>query len=479
MRAGAAVAVLTALALALRLPGLDDSLFGDELFTFAAATDGGLGDAIEGAQRESSPPLHFMLAWLFAKLGDETVTIRLPSLVAGLAAVPATYVLGRRTVGRQAAVVGAAIVALSATAIFYSHEARAYALSALLVIVVLAALLEACDGGGWRWWALVWAASAGAIYSHYTAALPLAAAFAWVVWAHRDRLRALLVTSAAVGFVYLPWLPSVGTDPLLGGDYLSGDVILRSFARLLPGHPYVTLPDLPGTPLTALLGLCALTGIAFVAARARREAVRPSPELVLLLGIVLVTPAGLLLYSLFGTDIYGSRYLIVILAPLALVLGAVLTAPPRPIAAVLTAGALLAVGAGGLSTAFDADDRRPPYRQAAEYVEASLRPGDGLAEVPLFLNRDPSQRVFTAHLDRPRRVFKALPVRQPDGSYAPVLEPGAWEPIRRGRDLYVVGPQTVAGFVPPIPPRGLRVRNLGQRRWRGVIPVVVLRYGPR
>lgn len=480
MRAGVALAALTGLALALRLPGLDESLFGDELFTYAAATEGGAGDAIDGARRESTPPGHFLMAWLSAKLGDDTVTVRLPSLVAGVAAVPATYWLGRRAVGRPAALAGAAIVALSSTAIFYSDEARAYAVTALLVTVALAALLEACDRGGRRWWVVVWAASAGAIYCHYTAALPLAAAFAWFLWARRDRLRPLLATAAAVGIAYLPWVPSFGTDSLLGGDYLSAESVVRFTARLLPGHPYVPLPELPGTPWAALLGVSVAAGLAFLVARARRGEAprRPSPELVLLLAAVALTPAGLLLYSLLGTDIYQPRYLLVVLAPLALLLGALLTAPPGRLGIATAAAALVAVGAGGASTAFDPDDRRPAYRQAAEHVEERLRPGDGLAEVPLFLNPDPSQRIFTVQLDEPRRVFLAVPVRRPDGSYAPVLAPAAWEPVRRGRELYVVLPETPAGFVPPPPPRGLRARRLEERRWRGFVRVAVVRYGP-
>ena len=479
MRGWLAAAGLTALALALRIPGFDDSLFGDELFTHALATRGGLGDVVDGVREaESTPPLYFILAWLCAKVGDATVTIRLPSLLLGVAAVPATYWLGSRTVGTRPALAGTAIVATSATAIFYSTEARAYAAAACLVTVALVALLAACAGGGRRWWVLVWAASAGALYCHYTAWLPLVAAFGWVLWARRERARSLLLTAAAVGIAYVPWLPFAGTDPLLGtGGHFTAESFVRFSFRSLPGHPYMTLPELPGRPLLVLLGLSVAVALAVVGARVRRAAVRPvpSPELVLLMAATVATPAGLAAYSLFGTDIYQPRSLLLSLAPLALLLGALLTAPRGALGAATTAAGLLAIAAGGFMAAFDVDARRPPYGEVAELVDSQLRAGDGVAEVPLFL-RGPPQRIFRVQLDDPRRVFQALPVRRADGSYGVVLEPAAWAPVRRGGTLYVVVPQTPAGFVPPTPPRGLRVRVVETRRLRGLIDVELVRY---
>lgn len=146
----APVAAITLLALAVRLAGLDESLFGDELFTHEIATRPAFGDmlgAVAG-DLEISPPLYFVFAWLGAKIGDPQVWLRVPALVAGVATVPALYVLGVRTVGRPAALVGAAALALSPVAIFYSAEARAYSLTALFVVLSAIALLAALERGG-------------------------------------------------------------------------------------------------------------------------------------------------------------------------------------------------------------------------------------------------------------------------------------------------------------------------------------------
>ena len=56
--APAAVFTLVLLALALRLPGLGQSLYGDELFTYELAIRPSLGDALAGVRSslEVSPP---------------------------------------------------------------------------------------------------------------------------------------------------------------------------------------------------------------------------------------------------------------------------------------------------------------------------------------------------------------------------------------------------------------------------------------
>ena len=65
--------------------------------------------------------------------------MRLPSLIAGTATIPLVYLLGVRTLGRTAGLIAAAVIALSPFMIYYSVEARAYAL--------MIALLTRLDAG--------------------------------------------------------------------------------------------------------------------------------------------------------------------------------------------------------------------------------------------------------------------------------------------------------------------------------------------
>src|SRR5919108_6536164 len=108
------VVALSALGLGLRLALLGQSLFADELSTWWIVSTHGLGGVVSTvhSDAEITPPLYFVLAWLFTRVHESPELLRLPSLLAGVAAVPLTYLLGARTLGRAAGLVAAALVTL-------------------------------------------------------------------------------------------------------------------------------------------------------------------------------------------------------------------------------------------------------------------------------------------------------------------------------------------------------------------------------
>jgi len=144
---------LVLLALGLRLPSFSGALWGDELATNYVVNGFGVGDLgwILTHGKEATPPLFFVLTWL-TRWFDDTEGLRLVSLLAGLAAIPLTYLVGLDTVGRQAATVGATLVALSPFQIFYATEARAYELLMLLCLLATFALLRALRSGRTGWY---------------------------------------------------------------------------------------------------------------------------------------------------------------------------------------------------------------------------------------------------------------------------------------------------------------------------------------
>src|SRR5688572_13751496 len=100
---GLIVCGLTAVAFALRLANLDQSLFQDEFWTDGVDTENGLAGVVSEVYDTSiTPPLHYLLAWLAVQPGDPTIWIRVPSLILGTATVPITHLLGRRIFGTAA-----------------------------------------------------------------------------------------------------------------------------------------------------------------------------------------------------------------------------------------------------------------------------------------------------------------------------------------------------------------------------------------
>lgn len=415
----AGVAALTLLAFVLRLAQLHQSLFGDELFLYAIVAHHDLGHVLSAVHdTESTPPLHFLLAWAAGKIGDPTVWIRVPSLLAATALVPATFVLGRRTVGVRASLFAAAVMAIAPFTIFYGTEARAYATLGLLSVLSTLALLNALDdeAGRRRWWVAFAALTLAILYTHYAGVFVVAAQGAWAAWRHRDRLRSLAIAYAAAAIGFAPWIPSFvfqshdSAAARIEKIYpLTPESALRGMLEVVPGHPLFRLGDLPGRAwVAAFVALVGVTvALAIVARRSRPPEQRPAhrpDRLGLIAAVAVATPAGAILFSLGPQSIYLPRNLIPSLPAAALLLGAAVARAGRRTAPVLAALLLAVIALGAVKT-FEAKHERPPYRDAARYIEQRARRGDVAVEVAIY-SRPPLG--LSPYLDRrvPLRRFR-------------------------------------------------------------------------
>ena len=118
-----------------------------------------------------------------------------PALI-GSATIPALYLAGRRWYGDRAGAIAAALLAVAPFAIYYSGEARYYALSALVAVLALWAYRVGVDEG--RWWPFA-VATALCLYSFYFAAL---VPVALVAIGRRGGAFQLLLA----GVAFLPWI---------------------------------------------------------------------------------------------------------------------------------------------------------------------------------------------------------------------------------------------------------------------------------
>ena len=117
----------------LRVRGIgDDSLWGDEGLTILLAKMP-VAELVRGVIAfEQIPPLHHLVVHFWMMLfGDSEASVRMPSAIAGVAAVYVGYVLVSRLVGRRIALVTALLMATSPMLIAYSQECRAYSMSVL------------------------------------------------------------------------------------------------------------------------------------------------------------------------------------------------------------------------------------------------------------------------------------------------------------------------------------------------------------
>ena len=161
-------------------------------------------------------PLYYIFTWLLRPWGDGEFILRLPSAVAGTLTVLAVYLLGRRLFGTRMGLVSALLTALLPYAVWYSQEARNYALFMLLTTMQMYFAFTAIKRGRVIDWLGLALFTTLNLYTHYVAFLPTAAIALYIsLWLLVDVLRsasnrvriatvsALLVLAVAAALV--PW----------------------------------------------------------------------------------------------------------------------------------------------------------------------------------------------------------------------------------------------------------------------------------
>jgi mannosyltransferase len=322
---------LLLLALAVRLVWIvADPLWIDEAATLAIASMS--WQVIWGpmAAAESSPPGYYALAKLWGGVfGADIVAVRMLSVMAGVAALLPLWWLGREAFGGRAAWVVVAVVALSATHVRMSQDARVYAVLFLVTVLAMFAahrLVAALHGGGRGRGAAValGGAMAAGIWLHPTAGIIALSLNAFVLaaspWRGTGRARAVgllaLANLVAVVVAAPPIAAVLGHIGLAGGyvdRWIDPPSVLetsRVFIRTTVG------PHLGSFSLAALGLQLVLLG---VAARAWWRGGAP-----LLIGLAGMLVAGGVLMPLVSQyrPVLLDRTALFLLAPLALLLGA-------------------------------------------------------------------------------------------------------------------------------------------------------------
>lgn len=389
---------------ALRLDLAGQSLLSDELATYWEVSTRGLVDLVSTihSDAEISPPLTFVLSWLAVQVDLTPEWLRAPSLVAGVATIPTVYLIGRRVSGRAAGLTAAGLTTFAPFMVFYSAEARGYAVLMALLALSTLALLVAVDDGRRRWWAAYAVASCAAAYTHYTAVFVLGAQFLWLVWAHPEARRPALLANVLAAVAYVPWLSglradldSPTTDILSALQPFELEAVRTSLVHWSVGYPYAVLVppgEVPGRPALVLLALAVVAALAAVVVRTRRSKglalAASSRGAVLVLVLALATPVGAAVVSAIGSNLFSTRNLAASWPGLALA-GGVLLVSTGPRLRILTAGlAVLALAIGAVKL-LDDSRQRPPYEQMATYINAHSRPGDVVIDETAVISPGP------------------------------------------------------------------------------------------
>ena len=357
------LAAVTLAGALLRFATLDaQSFWLDELVT-VSLLDRGLGDALAEVPRtEATPYAYYLVAWLWSQaFGLGEVGLRSLSALAGTATIPLVYGAGAVLVSRRAGLVAAALVAANPFLVWYAHEARSYALFALVGAATVLAFGHALRGGG-RWLA-TWAVLAAlALATHYFAVFLVGAEAIWLLVRLRASPRAMLacLVPAAALLAHVPLLlDQRGTGEAVAGSSLAARIggIPKN---LVVGYSFPA--EAPGSAVAAVLVLAGLALLVRAAPEARRGALVAGS----LAATVVLVPVVL---AAAGTDYLIARNAIVAVVPAAVCVGAGYATGRLGLAA---AGALCVLSAAvALAPALDATYGRTDWRGAARQLETA------------------------------------------------------------------------------------------------------------
>ena len=382
----AAVATFLALRLTAWPPHEDEAL---ALFVGRDSLDGMLGTVLN---QRGGAPLHFVFAWAVAHTGGGLAALRAVSALFAVASIPLLALLCARLAGRGPAIVATILASASWMMLFHGVYGRMYSLFLFTSLLSFLALLDATATGGrlrWTGWIV---ATLLCIAAHPYGALVLATQAVYVA-ATRTRLREAAVSIAIVLALGIPFWR---TDLVLagrfevgvggGGDRLGSPLdVLRYFER--------TFGDFSAGYRLAVAVVLALAALgAYSLTRAR-------PRSALLIGVVVLTPAVLLMAARFGSAAAPeSRHLIFVMPFfLALVATGVLAGAgylgraATPAVVVATCGLVVLELAWGWSRTAELYRGEPEERvaargAAAEWLAETSRNDDVLFGYdPLFL----------------------------------------------------------------------------------------------
>ena len=380
---------------------------------------GSLGELLRTVIGErGGAPLHFLLAWAVVHLGGGLTGLRAVSLVFAVASVPLIAVLGARLADRATGLVAAGLASGSWVFIFHGVFGRMYSLFLFTSLLSFIALLRALDLGGRRRFALWGVALVFTLASHPYAVLVVGAQALYVLL-RRQRLRAAMLTLAAVAVAGVPfWWADLVLRDRFGVGVGGGGKRLGSPGSVLHYFWWVS-GDFAAGHRAWSVPVLLLAGAGIVILWRKR------PGSVLLAGCVVLVPAAAFVLARLGSSASPeARHLIFALPFFSTLLAVPLVAIARarpPATAVL---AFLAVTVLLFGEVRWAHEKTPPLfdglpraqaraaESAGAWLASTSRPDDVLlGYAPLFLRAWEANRSFSSHvLPRadPRLFAKAL-----------------------------------------------------------------------
>jgi mannosyltransferase len=453
---GWALVAIVIFGAALRFTDLGHQAFwGDEAYTDRILGLGGFWDLPHNVSETESAPLpYYLITWVWAAVfGSDEAGIRSLSALLGTLTIPVMYLAVRELSTPRAGLIAAALCACNPVLVWYSQEARAYALYLFLVAASFWLFARALKDPRRRLlaaWAVV---SVAAVASFYLAAIPVALEAALLLWLCKERRPGVLVASAVVVVAVGAMVP-YARDHTVGQAWIAGIDLGERLAQtpelFLVGN---SDPAKATVFISAFVVLAALGAVAYRGEGWERRAI----AIPLVIGVVglAVVAAG----RLVDADYFLGRNVLFAWVPLAAAVSVALGSRRLRLIGPAAAGLLCAIGVWlVLEVKRDVELQRVDFRTAAEmigpppsdharmivasgsFLSSALRSYlPGVSDQPLYVTPadsavlPPSTEVVVLNYDRPERgrlCWWGSACAMPRGDVPEIHSP-AFHPVER------------------------------------------------
>jgi hypothetical protein len=351
------------------------------------------------------PPLYFSVLWATVRgLGSGEMAVRTPSIVAGTLVIPMLYVLGKEAYDRRTGVVAALCGVVAPILVWYSQEARMYALLTLFSVTALWAQVRILKRSSPWPWAVYSLASVALGWTQYFGLLQVVAqqlVFLGAMWgrradpaARRPLMIGWALSLAVVGAALAPLVPfahqqfvvnqtgghgfggpsQVGSATTINGNRLGIYAALANLIWAVWGYHSNAAMAL----LAALWPLGMLVAVGLLG-RQRRGVTS------MLVAAVVIPGVALFCLGLVKRDLFDIRYLSTTVPPLFILLSRSVTGVVRSTRALVLVSAVLvgSLGAGLVDQQLNGSNPRLyDFRGAVADVNEHAHRGDELVFVP-------------------------------------------------------------------------------------------------
>lgn len=327
--------------------------------------------------RQANMILYYLLLRGWIRLGSGEFVIRCLSVVAGVAAIPAIYLLGRRFFGPKAGRVAALLLSVHAFHIKYSQEARAYSLFMLLAVMSSLFFLRSLEQPSRKNWAAYVVVSSLMVYAQVFGGWVLLAQWSSLLLLRREiHWKQFLFSAAAICFLISPLAYCL----FFVSDRSQLYWLTKPSLRDLYNFCFDMTGD--GGPLLLLAYLAlVLGGVGAFVSRLRSQSASLDTWKHWFLLIWLILPVALVLAISLRWPAFVPRFLIFCVPPLVLLVADGLTRVRSRVLFSTTLMILLGLSLSGAYSYYRGradDEHTDDWRDATRYILSQAEAGDAV-----------------------------------------------------------------------------------------------------